>query len=465
MADQRPVGSEERPAIATGSRVIIVVSRGPAPHAARSYVTVPDVIGAEQGSALTKLQEAGFEARVFSDYSSTVKRGRVMGQLPATGLTVPAGATGVVLSSSGPAAGDAPLVPLPDVVGLTEAEAVDTLANAQLSPQVVHDHSPSVAEGIVMAQLPDPSLQQAPPRRPIWPWVLAAAVAVILLALLAYLFLGQAEVPDVLGQTQTTAEQNIEQAGLEVGEITTTTEIEDAEPGTVVEQSPEGGQQVRRGSTVNLVIAAEDEDVAVPNVIRMTEAEAVAALRDVDLLVEVTNAPSQMVDAGLVISQTPGAGQTVPRGTTVGIVVSEGERVENVQVPNVTGLTRQDAEQALTEAGLRVAVAESPSAEFPSGVVISQLPASGESVAPGTTIGIQVSTGPPESDEQVGVPDVVGDSLAAGQNALSDAGLQSTTVAVAGTGRPANEIVAQTPSGGQQVAPDTTVVLFYSAGE
>lgn len=452
--------------VAAGSRVIAVVSRGPAPHAASSYVTVPDVHGAEQGSALSRLQESGLETRVFSDYSSRHKRGRVTGHVPAAGTTVPAGTTAVLLVSSGPPEGDVAEVPLPDIVGLSEAEAAERLSSSGLAPHTVHDYSPNVPEGTVIAQLPDPAAATVVRRRPIWPWILGALAVLTVLALLLFWFLGrQADVPDVIGQTQTTAEQAIRDSGLSVGSVTTVVD-EDAQAGTVIEQDPDAGQRVRRGTAVNLVVSGESPDVSVPNVVRTSEEEAVAALQAAGLEVEVTRAPSGMVPRGQVISQTPSAGQTVPAGTTVGIVVSEGERVENVQVPEVTGLTRQDAERALRDAGLQIAVAESPSEQVAADVVISQLPAAGESVAPGTTVGIVVSTGPPATGaDAVEVPNLVGDQLQQAQAELQQLELQATPVGVAGTGRPRNEVVAQTPGGGESVPEGSTVVLFYSAGQ
>jgi beta-lactam-binding protein with PASTA domain len=464
VADTRPAAAAtDRPSVVSGSRVIIVVSRGPIPPAVDSFVVMPDVTGGAPGSAHSALADQGFEVRSFAESGDLTRGGRVTGQQPPAGTRVPVGTQAVIITSASGRAPDVPLVPLPDVVCMHEVEAVGAVHRAGLAVETVYEYSSRSPEGIVIAQLPDPSVGVAEPRRRnVWPWVIAGVILVALLALLAAWFLSGVEVPNVVGEDRAVAEQRIESAGLRVGQVTTE-DADGAEPGTVLEQTPAGGANARRGSAVALVVASEDTDVAVPNVVRMSEEEAVATLEAAGLAVDVTNAPSDAVEEGLVVRQTPGAGQVVPPGTTVGIVVSEGARVENVDVPDVTGLTSQDAERALTEAGLQVAVAESPSTAVASGVVISQLPAAGESVAPGTTIGLQVSTGPPEDDSQVEVPDVVGDSVSAAENELRDAGLQSLRVAVGGTGRPANEVVAQSPAAGDEVAENSTVVLFFSA--
>lgn len=467
MARREVAQSPRRPLVAAGSRVVIVVSRGHAPAAPTGYATVPDLIGVSQGDALGKLQDAGLEARVFNDYSDRVARGRVIGQLPVGGASLPEGSTEVLLVSSG-AAEPTSMVALPDVVGRTEAEALEALTRAQLSPQVVQEYSPTVPAGIVLGQLPDPAQVVAEPVRsgpPPWVWI-AAGLALLGLALLAFLLFGrgQVRVPDVTGVTIEEAEQRIEDAGLAVGSMEAT-ESADAEQGTVLSQTPEAGMSVRRGTAVDLVVAGGIPDVRVPDVVGLEQEEAVAALEDAGFDVRTTEAPSNAVASGQVIQQTPAAGQTVPRGTTVGIVISTGPQVENVRIPNVVGLTRADAEAALEDAGLRIAAVENPSADVAEGVVMSQLPAAGDSVAVGTTVGIVVSSGEPADGSRVEVPDVVGRPIAEAQPAIAGAGFNSEPVAVNGSGRPQNEIVAQSPRAGERVSPGSTIFIFYSSGQ
>jgi hypothetical protein len=70
------------------------------------------------------LQQVGLSAQVFNDYSDSVKRGVVVGQLPAAGASAPSGAEAILIVSSGPSpAPPTTTVVLPDVVGKTEQEA------------------------------------------------------------------------------------------------------------------------------------------------------------------------------------------------------------------------------------------------------------------------------------------------------------------------------------------------------
>ena len=458
------------PLVPSGSRVVVVVSAGPHPSPPTAFVVTPPVVGKDQGKALAELQEVGLQAQVFNDYSDSLKRGDVIGQLPAAGASTPAGSEAVLIVSSGKAPAPTAAAVLPEVVGKTEQEAVSELQQAGFSPQVVREHSPSAPEGKVIGQLPSArSLAAAPPKSNGWILWVAIAAAVVLLGLLAFFFLrgsgGKVVVPDVTGKTQAEAVKELEDAGLEV-KVTEADEKQagDADEGTVVEQNPPAGTEVGEGDEEEIVVVPPKTLVQVPDVRKQNQADATKALQDAGLVVSVTREFSNTVDKGLVISQSPTAGQKVPPGTTVGIAISEGPQVKNVDVPDVVGLKKADAENALKDAGLKVVVAESPSDDVAKGLVSAQLPAAGESVAPGTSIGIVVSTGPAASPDEVSVPDVVGVTLAEAQQTVSDAGLDAVPVPATGTGKPANEVVAQSPDSGTKVQKGSDVVLYYSAG-
>jgi len=469
MASQAP-GIDSRPLLASGSRVIIVVSAGQYPTAPRSFAEVPMVVGANQGKALGELQEVGLAAQVFNDYSATVKKGDVIGQLPAAGASVPSGNEAVLLVSSGPPPTQGRLEVLPDLVGKPESEAVSVLQTSGFSPQVVREHSTSVPTGIVVAQLPSrASLAMQPTKSTSWLVWAAVAGVLVLLALAALFFFRPTEtvvVPDVVGLPEAEAVAAIEEAGLEA-KVTQAEEAEapdDAEPGTVVEQDPPAGSEVPEGSEEEIIVAPDQELVEVPDVVGEDQANATRILREAGFEVAVSRKDSLTVDKGLVLEQTPAAGRTADPGSTVSIIISNGEPQTNVTVPDVEGLSRADAQEALTDLGLKVVIAENASEDVAEGVVISQLPAAGDSVAPGTSVGIVVSTGPPTSSEEVETPNVVGVTLAEAEQVMSDAGLETVTVPSTGSGKPANEIVAQTPEAGTQVQPGSTVVLYYSSG-
>ena len=199
-------------------------------------------------------------------------------------------------------------------------------------------------------------------------------------------------VPNVVNLTQAAATTAITGAGLAVG---TTTQASSATvpAGSVISQNPAAGASVAPGSAVNLVISSGPATVIVPNVVNLTQAAATTAITGPGLAVgTTTQASSATVPAGSVISQTPAAGTLVTPSSAVNLVISSGPAT--VTVPNVVNLTQTAATTAITGAGLTVGgITLTNSNTVPAGSVISQNPAAGASVAPGSAVSLTVSVG------------------------------------------------------------------------
>ena len=157
------------------------------------------------------------------------------------------------------------------------------------------------------------------------------AMLSILLPALALPTVRAAEVPNVIGLTQTAAEAAIVAAKLTVGTVSTATSA--TKPvGTVISQDPVAKSKLKRGRPVDLVVSL---GTAVPNVVGLTQAAAQTALTNAGLTVgTVTTAPSETVPAGTVISQTPTAGVNVSPGSAVALVISSGPPVFLMGVQN-----------------------------------------------------------------------------------------------------------------------------------
>jgi serine/threonine-protein kinase len=271
-------------------------------------------------------------------------------------------------------------------------------------------------------------------------------------------------VPDVTGLTQEEAVTAVEAAGL-VAQVIDVELADGGAIGSVQKQDPAAGTEVDKGSVVKLDVPTKEKLVAVPDVRGENQADATRQLEDAGFKAVATRKESSSVDTGLVIEQTPLGGQGAAPGSTVEIVISSGPAQQLVKVPDVEGLASTDAQTALTNLGLTVVIAENSSTQVAKDVVISQLPAAGDTVAPGTSVGIVVSTGPPATADEVVAPDVVGVTLAEAQQVMTDAGLEAIPVPSTGSGKPANEVVAQTPEAGAKVQKGSGVVLFYSSGQ
>ena len=200
---------------------------------------------------------------------------------------------------------------------------------------------------------------------------------------------------------------------------------------------------------------------AVPNVLGMPQAEAASAITSAGLIVgAVTEAFSTVVAEGAVISQNPSGGTKVDPNTAVDLVVSKGP--QPVAVPNVVGITQTAAETTITSAGLTVGtVAEAYSSSVAVGTVISQDPAAGTSVTPGTAVDLTVSKGP----EPVSVPNVVGMEQATAESAIMAVGLTVGTVTTATNATvPAGAVISQDPAADTPATPGTAIDLVVSTG-
>ena len=201
------------------------------------------------------------------------------------------------------------------------------------------------------------------------------------------------EMISVLYKSYDDAKAALEKIGLEIFIIKK--EESTYEDGTVLSQDITVGTKVSKGTTVNVVVAGTDENasskVDVPNVVGKTENDAVNLLKNAGLEFRKTYEYSDSVDAGTVISQNPGKNESVEEGTTVTIVISQGQ--ESVEVPRVINLPQKDGQKELANAGLKYAVNTEYSDTVEEGYIIKQSVEAGKKVAKGKTITITVSLG------------------------------------------------------------------------
>jgi beta-lactam-binding protein with PASTA domain len=460
-----PVG----PLVTSGSRVVVVVSRGPSPIPSSAFVPMPSVMGQMQGEALAKLQEVGLSAQVFNDFSP-LPRGEVFGQLPQFGANTPTGTEAVVLVSGGPAPVAAVMTPLPDVVGLPEADAILKLQVAGLAPQIVRDYSSNVQIGVVTDQVPSGhSIAEAPKeKRKLglwWLWLLLAVAVLVAIAGGVYYYLNRtAIVPSVVGLPQAQAEQAIAAAGFTIGNVSTTQTISASQVGNITSQTPAANTTLKLTQTVAIVVSGGQQLFAVPNVVGKPEADAKNELMSAKLQVSVTQAYNPTVAKGNVVSQSPAAAQKVPSGTTVGIVVSMG--VQSVNVPSVITQSKSGAATTLKAAGLGSQALTVRNKIYGSGTVFAQYPTAGTAVPPGRIVGYLVSSGSSETTPtMVSVPALIGQTQKAAQTKLKNVSLGSASVQWSGTNRPAGEVVGQLPDAGVQVIKNSSILLFVSNGK
>ena len=209
------------------------------------------------------------------------------------------------------------------------------------------------------------------------------------------------QVPAVKGLTEEAARAAIEGAGFAYAKgpdvIDKTYAI-----GQVAVQTPEGGTQQPKGSTITVNLSGGSGQLAVPTVVvGQTTATAQAFLQadPYKFVVTIAEEPSATVAKGLVIRTDPVVGQLVDKGAAITLYVSSGP--QPVAMPNVKGLTEADARAKLTAVGLDATVeyADLAAGNANIGKVISQGTTTGTMVTPGTkivlTIGRDAATAPP----------------------------------------------------------------------
>ena len=159
--------------------------------------------------------------------------------------------------------------------------------------------------------------------------------------------------------------------------------------GRVISTQPGENTQLEKGRTVVLVVSQGPEKVSVPDVVGDDEDDARSTLSDAGLKADVTEEESEDEDPGTVLRQDPGSGQQVDKGSTVTLVVAKAP--PEVEVPDVVDQERDDAEQALKDAGFEVRVREETVDTIDQdGIVIGQDPAGGEQLRKGSRVTIVV---------------------------------------------------------------------------
>jgi len=275
--------------------------------------------------------------------------------------------------------------------------------------------------------------------------------------------------PDVVGQTQALATTAITGLGLVAGDISQECSNTVA-VGLVVRQIPEAGAATPFGGAVSLVVSTGLCTVNVPGVTNQAQEAATEAVIVAGLtLGTVTQACSNTVAAGLVISQSPEADVYAPFGAAVSLVVSTG--VCDVTVPDVTGQTEAAAAVLLSDAGLVAgAVAQQCSDSVGVGLVVSQTPAAGTQALLGAAIALVVSTGPCSAEGEgelptdVLVPNVVGAASEEAETTLTQVGLNMSVEEENSDTVPAGEVIRQQPAAGTMVTPGVTVLVTVSSG-
>lgn len=269
-------------------------------------------------------------------------------------------------------------------------------------------------------------------------------------------------IPDVDGYTRDRAMKALEDAGFTV-DVTEAFD-DNVAAGNVISITPKAGGKTSRGSVIRMVVSKgkqeENEEVSVPDIRNLTEAEAKSELTKAGLKSGTArSAFSDTVEEGRIISQSISRGTKVPKDTAVSYEVSKGKEIKDVYIGNYSGMTEAEAVAKAQGKGLKTAV-DYEFSSIGSGLVTRTDPVNGGSVPSGGTLKIWVSKGL----EQVSVPSLDGKNSSEASSALSAVGLTMSTGAAINTETSSldGKVASQSPKAGTAVTKGSTVtVSFY----
>jgi eukaryotic-like serine/threonine-protein kinase len=265
------------------------------------HVKVPDVRGKSEQAAGTILRSRGLDPVPSLHASTSVPAGLVISQTPAAHSTVEKGSRVAVVVSSGPSS-----AALADVAGMSEARARARLKAAGFKARVKKQPSTSMAAGSVIGTEPSAGTEVQ----------LGSTVTLLVSS-------GPApvRVPDVVGQSLSSAEATLSNAELGLGTVTKRASMTQ-QPGTVLSQAPSSGSSAHAGDKVDLVVAEAPKEASVPNVVGQNQTAAAAALGKAGFTPKST--PETVTEAsqdGIVLKQSPAAGAKARKGATVTLTV------------------------------------------------------------------------------------------------------------------------------------------------
>ena len=342
-------------------------------------------------------------------------------------------------------------IPVPNVVGLEKEKAVEQIEAIGLSVSIEEVYDAVIAENCVISQsiAPDTKVRQdseitltiSKGRDP--------SVAIEE---------KDVKVPEFIGMKFDEAAAKARDMELTI-KVTEYKYSKTYEKDIIMDQNPEANKTIKNTQIVELTVSLGYSKVEVPNVIHMSEEQAIKLIKAQGLVAKVTYENSESVEAGLVLSQDPKAKTKVDPETTVNVVVSKGAAA--FDMPDVVGMQEAEAVKLLQGKYLVVTVSYEKNSSKPKGEVLSQDPKANTKVRGGDSVTIVVCT----HEDVVEVPDVVGKSRSDAEKTIKGKGLVPNVVEINSDSVPKGIVISQAPTGGTGAKRGGTVTINVSLGK
>ena len=227
VIDQSPTANAQAE---SGTTINLTISLGAA------EVDVPDIVGMSEADAKAALEQAGFIADPQpAEYDTKIESGLIISQTPEAGSKLAQGSKVSYIPSKG-----VEIAEVPDVVGMSKSSAKSTLEDAGFKVSTKSSYSDTVAQGEVISQNPSSGIKVSKGSKVTITVSKGEEVVMV-------------SVPDVVGLTQTAAKSTLTNLGLKVN----ITYEPHSQNNVVLEQDPQDGASVQKGTTINLIVDAK----------------------------------------------------------------------------------------------------------------------------------------------------------------------------------------------------------------
>lgn len=322
-------------------------------------------------------------------------------------------------------------VRVPDLRRLSRADAIQRLEEASLALGRVTEENSTQPNGSVIKQWPLPGVP-------------AAAEDKVDITIAKGQF-----VPDLGRLSLDEARRRLQAAGLQPGSVEN--RPSDQPGGTIIDQRPAANTSVRPGAAVDLVIAAAP---VVPNLVGRTVDQSRQLLLAQRLEVGSITSKVSPEPQGTVLEQRPSANTEARPRSKVDLVLAEG-----LETPTLVGLTLKEAGAELAKKLMRLGDVERQVASDGDNRIVQQNPAAGTSASLGIAIDVVVRV-PPTVPNLLGLSqDDVASRLAEQQLSLSEVGYQLAP------GTPSQTVISQNPEPGTNIANGQAVEIVLAVSE
>lgn len=259
------------------------------------------------------------------------------------------------------------------------------------------------------------------------------------------------------------AKENAKAQGIEL--TLSDTKNDDAEEGTILEQSVEAGKKVREGTEISVVVSAGNQKTRMPNWVGFSKKKAEKAAKEKGISVTIEESVASNIKKGYVVAQDKTAGEKIPKESAVALTISQGrddiDTKKTDTLPELLGKTLEEVLKLAEEKEFYVAVKEyAHSQTYPEGTVSEQSKKKGAKFHAGDTVTLTISTGP----EQVKMPSVLGKTLEEAKRTLEEAKLACEVTYGYSDEHGEGTVTEQSVKAGATVDAGTKVTLTVSVG-